>query len=193
MNPFSKRNLIFFGIAAVVIIASFALDSLTPRHDTAAYSGKLETLELLEATKLPNTLRDYRKNADLTLVFMYTGWCPVCERAFPQTMALAERYKSAGLAVMGLSVDSEPGRTEAFLNRKGEIPFNNYQIAEAARGDFMSTLETLGITYNNGVPYVVLLDKSGKIIAQGNYTISSMERLIQPMLRHKDALKKDAI
>lgn len=189
MKLFSKRNLAFFSIAMAVVVASFVVDSLSPRHDTAAsYTGTLETLQLLEATKLPTTLQTYRKDAALTLVFMYTGWCPVCERTFPQTVALAERYQKEGLAVVGVSVDNEPGRTEAFLKRKGEVPFKNYQIVEASSGDFMSTLETLGITYNNGVPYVVLLDKSGKIIAQGNYTISSMERFIQPMLRHKDAI-----
>lgn len=93
------------------------------------------------------------KNKVVYLDF-WASWCGPCKDSFPWLNDIHEKYKDKGLVVIGINLDKDKHKAEAFLkdhSAKFRIIFN-------AEGDLA---KKYGV---KGMPYSVIIDKTGKII-----------------------------
>lgn len=93
------------------------------------------------------------------LVDFWASWCKPCRMENPNIVAEYEKYKSKGFTVFGVSLDREK---EAWTNA---IAADNLDWAHVSDLRFWnsSVVPQFGI---EGIPFSILIDKEGKIIAK---------------------------
>jgi peroxiredoxin len=94
------------------------------------------------------------------LVDFWASWCGPCRGENPNVVAAYNKYKSKNFTVLGVSLDED--RT-AWLNAIKEDKLSWKQISDL-KGWRNAAVPLYGF---DGIPYNVLLDPSGKIIATG--------------------------
>ena len=117
-----------------------------------------------------------------TIVFVFASWCPHCRRNFPFLVNLAQKYQKKDLNVVAISVDKDKAALTRFLAGYDSIPFTPYFAMQRFSGDLAASLADSGIRYNGSVPFLALLDKQGRIMGQGNYSIASVEKVLHTLL-----------
>jgi peroxiredoxin len=115
-------------------------------------------------------LSAFRGNPVL-LIFSAT-WCPECRSEVPYFKHLYASYKSQGVEVVTVDVMEKWDKVKHFAERY-EIP---YKILLDETGE---VAEAYGV---RGVPTIVLLDKSGKVIC---YHCRNVDLILNAMLANK--------
>lgn len=95
----------------------------------------------------------------IVLIDFWASWCKPCRAENPNVVRVYNTYKSKGFEIFGVSLDKEKGAWEAAIqqdkltwNHVSDLGFWNSPVVK---------------TYNiSGIPFTVLLDKEGKIIAK---------------------------
>ncbi|HAK94944.1 MAG TPA: hypothetical protein DCM87_08050 [Planctomycetes bacterium] len=112
--------------------------------------------ELKDVDGKPLALRDFRGKA--VLVDIWGTWCPPCRREVPHLVALVEKYKDKGLAVVGLSRERVAGEEAEKLVRdfagKNGI---NYPCA-VIDNEFLKQVPGF-----RGFPTLLFLDREGRV------------------------------
>lgn len=103
------------------------------------------------------SLSDYFKGGELYLVFVWAYWSEPCLQSIDIVESLHKRYSEKGLKTLSVSVGDEPTRAEELLNAR-RVTFDRVNDKE------MSILSTYGVV---NVPYLMLIDKDGKIVSRG--------------------------
>jgi thiol-disulfide isomerase/thioredoxin len=118
----------------------------------------------------PMSLSDYAGRGKYVLVDFWASWCGPCRNANPQVVELYNRYRDKGFEIVGISLDrGKKEWVEAIRKDKLAWPQMsdlNYWQSEAAKLYSVSA-----------IPYTVLLDKDGKIIAKGLYVAELAQKL----------------
>jgi thiol-disulfide isomerase/thioredoxin len=108
----------------------------------------------------PVSLSDYAGKGKYVLIDFWASWCGPCRNANPQVVALYQRYKNKGFEIVGISLDrGKKEWVDAIESDHLVWPHMsdlNYWQSAAAKLYSVSS-----------IPYTVLLDKNGKIIAKG--------------------------
>ena len=107
---------------------------------------------LNDSEGVPLRLSDYKGR--VVLLNFWATWCHGCVLEIPWFIEFQERYKDAGLAVIGISMDEDWKPVKAFVQEKKV----NYPIV----------LDTEGLRkiYElNSMPMTLLIDRSGEIAA----------------------------
>lgn len=93
------------------------------------------------------------------LIDFWASWCGPCRRDNPHVVSLYNKYKDKGFDILGVSLDnSEEKWKEAIISDK--LTWNHVS-------DLKGWASELSKPYGvKGIPYTVLLDKEGKIIAE---------------------------
>ena len=108
----------------------------------------------------PVSLSDYAGKGKYVLIDFWASWCGPCRNANPRVVELYNRYKDKGFEIVGISLDRDKkGWTDAIKHDNLAWPHMsdlNYWQSEAAKLYSVSA-----------IPYMVLLDREGKIIAKG--------------------------
>jgi cytochrome c biogenesis protein CcmG/thiol:disulfide interchange protein DsbE len=87
---------------------------LAPEFDATLADGSTYQLTDLDGT--PIRLADLRGKA--VWVNFWASWCPPCQQETPIIRELAERYRDAGLVVVGIAVqETEPADIRAYAER----------------------------------------------------------------------------
>lgn len=112
----------------------------------------------------------------LVLNFWAT-WCPPCRTEIPEFVKVQEKFAARGLTIVGLAIDKKD-KVEAFADDMAI----NYPvlIGDTAAMDLAKSAgNRLG-----GLPYTVILDRAGKIVATeiGGLTGAQLEKHITPLL-----------
>jgi thiol-disulfide isomerase/thioredoxin len=95
----------------------------------------------------------------VVLIDFWASWCKPCRMENPNVVRLYNEYKDKGFTIYSVSLDKDKARWESAIQQDGLIWPNHvsdlkgWQSAASAR---------YGV---NGIPYTVLLDKDGKVIA----------------------------
>jgi peroxiredoxin len=122
----------------------------------------------------PVTLAQYQGR--VVYLGFWDAACLPCRQAFPWMNALQARYRSRGLEVVGIGVDSVSDSAQQFL--------------ASHRAEFAIAFDTGGITLRSyglrGSPAGVLIDAEGRVVAVSNgysdTAMLAMERSIERTL-----------
>jgi thiol-disulfide isomerase/thioredoxin len=95
----------------------------------------------------------------IVLIDFWASWCGPCRKEMPTVVKAYERYKNKGFEILGVSLDQERERWVDAIKADGmtwpQVSDLKQFGSEAAR------------LYNvQAIPYTVLLDRDGKIIAK---------------------------
>ncbi len=95
----------------------------------------------------------------VVLVDFWASWCKPCRRENPNVVRVYDKYKDKGFEILGVSLDA---KREAWL---GAIEQDQLGWMHVSDLEFWNNAaaQTYGV---RGIPYTVLVDTEGKIIAQ---------------------------
>lgn len=126
----------------------------------------------------------------VVLVDFWATWCGPCLEELPNVQRLYQLYHDKGFEVVGVSLDEDRPRLEAFLERE-QIPWTTLiEPDPAARG----WKHPLAVRYGiRGIPAAILVNEDGKVIsmaARGPELAAQLEKLLGPAEVDAPVLKK---
>ena len=189
LNAFSRRNIImsFVENYSVYIVSSYILDRygrfyLSEAQLKSTFLKLSDSVKLtknalnladyikgVESSKLGNVLPNFtlpnekNKNISLSkfknkylLIDLWASWCGPCIMAFPTMNKLYEKYHKKGFEILSITIDEQKSNwllaLKKHLNPWPQL-FDNKEVARSIFG-------------MSAIPYLILLDTDGKIIAK---------------------------
>jgi peroxiredoxin len=114
------------------------------------------------------------------LVHVWATWCGPCVKEFDGLGALTKELSRRGLQVFGVSVDRNAGATRAFLSEH-PTGWTHLRVTDGSLG---GAIKSLGGRYGGGIPYNLLLDTDGSVLASwsGASSPKAIRARIEPHL-----------
>jgi peroxiredoxin len=150
--------LLAFGPAAEV--GAMAVGELAPDFTRTDQQGR------------PYTLSDQR--GKVVLLNFWATWCAPCREEMPVFSRWQRSYGARGLAIVGVSMDDDPGSVrQALAERPVSYPV---VLGDAKLGEQMG-----GVL---GLPLSYLLDADGRVVAryQGEASLGAIEGKVRELL-----------
>lgn len=121
-----------------------------------------------------NEVQLSRHRGKLVVLNFWATWCPPCREEMPVFSGWQQDLRSAGLQVIGVSMDDDGTEVERFL---AQYPVSYPIVMGDARfaGRFGGVL---------GLPLTYLIDPQGRVVAryQGETDLAKMEAKIRELL-----------
>jgi thiol-disulfide isomerase/thioredoxin len=132
---------------------------------TLSKTGKSSTTSLAPEIALKNPsgkiLRLSSLKGKVVLVDFWASWCGPCRRENPNVVKLYKKYRAKGFEVFSVSLDNDPVAWKKAIADDGLIWTNHVS-------DLLGWQTPLVQTYRfDGIPFTVLVDRSGSIVATG--------------------------
>lgn len=126
---------------------------------TTAVGNEISEINLPDVNGNPIALSSLR--GKIVLIDFWASWCGPCRKENPNVVRLYEKYKDKGFDIYSVSLDkSKEGWLKAIdtdrLSWKSHVSDLQYWSS--------SVVSQFGI---EGIPYTLLIDQNGKIIAKG--------------------------
>jgi peroxiredoxin len=106
------------------------------------------------------SISDFAGKGKYVLLDFWAAWCGPCRVANPHIVELYNRYKDRGFEIIGISLDQSK---EAWIQA---IRDDNLTWPQMSDLKFWQS-EAAGLYMVSAIPHMILLDKEGKIIANG--------------------------
>ena len=124
--------------------------------------SKAPNFTLNDTNGNPISLNDYK--GKLLLIDFWASWCAPCRKENPHLVKLYKEFNPKGLEILGVSLDGTPRQKnpkEDWVNAIKNDGLLWKQVSDL-RGWESITIPMYGF---NGIPYTVLIDENGVIIA----------------------------
>ncbi len=144
--------------------------------------------DLVEIDKPPAIAAAFQKNSRLRIVNLWATWCAPCVAEMPELDAIQDRFASAGVELLGVSLDDViPGERKATKNKvqrflaKKEIGFRNFYFTGKAN-DLAEHFD-----FEGEIPITLVFDARGKELFRHQGVIEKDEFVaeIRKLLRKK--------
>lgn len=166
-------------ITVLFSIHSFASNNnvSVPQHKqknvvTLSSDFKDATLVTLQGDTVQ--LSDYVGHHKFVLVDFWASWCGPCMREMPNVKAAYTRYKSRGLEIVGISLDKQKASWQGAVKRVGITWPQMTDMCE--NGSKIASI--YGVRY---IPYVLIFDQKGNIVASNLHGEEMLQRLEELM------------
>ncbi len=111
----------------------------------------------------------------LVLIDFWASWCGPCRKEMPNVIKIYSKFKNKGFEIYGVSLDQDKKKWMEAITKDG---INWPQVSDLKYWDNVAAR-----IYNvQGIPYTVLIDKDGKIIAK-NLRDQELEKKIAEVLK----------
>jgi cytochrome c biogenesis protein CcmG/thiol:disulfide interchange protein DsbE len=112
----------------------------------------------------------------VVVVNFWATWCGPCRNEIPDFIEAYRKYKSKGLAIVGISVDQDGWTNVTPYVKERKI---NYPVV---LGDEQVVEKYGGI---NAIPTTFIIDKNGNIVDQhtGMMSLTELEAKVKPLLK----------
>ena len=143
------------------IIRAMGMQVQQMKEMESVVNGEMEAPEIV----LPNPQGKEMKLSDLrgkyVLIDFWASWCGPCRRENPNVKRIYNTYKNKGFTIFSVSLDENPEHWKLAIEKDGlDWP---YHVSDLKR--WQSPLPQI---YGfDGIPFTVLVNKEGKIIAKG--------------------------
>lgn len=96
----------------------------------------------------------------VVLIDFWASWCKPCRQDMPKLVALYKKYKDKGFEIYGVSLDKNKNEWIEAIKKDGII-WPQVSDLKFWNSDVVSLFNI------NAIPYTILIDKDGKILAKG--------------------------
>ncbi len=122
-------------------------------------------------------LSDFVKPGQVTIIDFWASWCGPCRRAMPGLVKIYKKYKRKGFEIVGVSLDS-PKSEKAWHETTKKLNMTWPQMSDLKYWDCAARP-----VYNfNSIPFMVIVDKEGKIAARGLHDMGKIEEKVKELL-----------
>jgi len=128
-------------------------------------------------------LKSQNLKGQVVVLEFFQSWCPDCQKTSPELERIYRKYKNQGLVVVGISHDGEGLKAVGPFVKRYEITY------PVLLGDLSIAVNYIGITRedpNFHIPYLILIDRAGNIVAQYEEGVSPEAmnmQLLEPRIK----------
>ncbi len=155
----------------LVLVAGFIV---LPASAGAPVGGKAPHFVLPDAGGELVSLKDFRGKP--LVVHFWATWCPYCKKVQPGLQALADKYASQGLVLIGISFREDEGtEPQTVLEQRG------HSFTTLVEGDEVA--EMYGV---RGTPTTLFIDAGGTVVGATHTSDPAdpiLERLADQLLQ----------
>lgn len=148
------------------------LHKVVARQSALAPGTPVPDIALLDPNGKELRLSSYR--GKVVLIDFWASWCKPCRAEMPKVVALYKKYKDKGFEIFGVSLDKDK---ESWVQAIKQDGITWPQVSDLK---FWNS-EVVGIFNVEAIPYTILIDKDGKIVAKG-LRVEEVEKKLEQML-----------
>jgi peroxiredoxin len=163
------------------------MQRLEPKETTSAYYADLKTIydnnKLLAEGELAPDIELRQPNGKLlklsdlkgkvVLIDFWASWCGPCRVEFPNVKRVYNKYKDQGFEIFGVSLDKD---SASWVNSIDALGLNWRHVSDLKYWS-SAPAKMYKVT---GIPFTVLLDKEGRVIAK-NLRGEELERKLEEL------------
>lgn len=178
----SKNVLIAVTVIAIAVAGSFYAYSKktapSPAATSALQPGAATAVAQASFYDLQEKVQPLAQwQGKVMIVNFWATWCPPCLAEIPEFIQLQKQYGKQGVQFIGIAIDQK-SKVQAYAKEVGM----NYPVL---LGDLagIDLARRIG-NPQGGLPYTVIVDRSGKIVTTQLGTLSreKLEEIIKPLL-----------
>ena len=169
-------------VAALAAIVILAFSPQAARTQSAS-APELKTVQ-------PKDVKDLIAANKGKVVFLnfFATYCVPCHKEFPDIIKLENKYKSAGLEVVEVSMNdaSDPSdRAEMAKYLNETKPSFTVYLASSIDDDFYKGIDTRWAAEGEALPMTTIFDRDGKVahFYEKALSFEDMERDVTPLLK----------
>lgn len=188
---FLTRELYKYDYDALKNIRSLFSDSLNNHPYIESIERTLTSLEKVQPGKpapnftLPSVNGDSISLSSLrgkyVLLDFWASWCPDCRKSNPQLVELYQKYKDKNFTLLGVSIDEEPDRWKAAIEKDGLV----WSQVIDVKGWQSEVAKTYAVQW---IPTGILIDPQGIILARSSEP-AGLEKELENVLKKFETLK----
>ena len=133
--------------------------------DTHAVEKLAKTITVLPPAAVEHKLRS--ADGKPTLLVIYASWCPYCRQLVPTLLSLKDEGALANIHLFFISIDKDKMALAQYIAaHRYQSSLAPYMVDTDAHTAFADMLSAKGSYFSGQIPYSVLFDSKGKLVAE---------------------------